>query len=123
MVENRFSDAIHPVDRYVGARLRTLRRARGYSQKQVGDKVGISFQQVQKYERGSNRMGASRLYDLACCLDVAVTWFFEGLEQMDEIAFTNPDNNALEMAVSLERIPDKSVRHAIHTLIKAAAPD
>ncbi len=66
------------VDRYVGHRMNMCRIFRGMSQAALGDDLGISFQQVQKYERGSNRISASRLYDLCRIFKVPVMYFFEG---------------------------------------------
>ncbi len=67
----------HPVDVHVGSRMRQRRTLLGMSQTKVGDAVGLTFQQVQKYERGSNRIGSSRLYEFAKVLDVPVSYFFD----------------------------------------------
>lgn len=69
----------NPVDVHVGNRIRLRRTLLGMSQERLGNALGLTFQQVQKYERGRNRVGASRLYDLACVLDVPVGFFFAGL--------------------------------------------
>ena len=69
-----------PIDRHVGQRLRALRRAKGLSQSQLAALCELSFQQIQKYEHGDNRISASRLYRLALALDVSITALFEGLE-------------------------------------------
>jgi transcriptional regulator with XRE-family HTH domain len=66
-----------PIDVYAGARLRLRRNMLGISQEQLGKAVGLTFQQIQKYERGTNRMGASRLAQMMKILDVTVDWFFE----------------------------------------------
>ncbi|MBL4614923.1 MAG: helix-turn-helix transcriptional regulator, partial [Magnetovibrio sp.] len=66
-----------PVDVHVGARLRQRRTLLGMSQEKLGEAVGLTFQQIQKYERGANRIGASRLYQLSNVLDVSVSYFFE----------------------------------------------
>ncbi|MBN8543206.1 MAG: helix-turn-helix transcriptional regulator [Alphaproteobacteria bacterium] len=68
----------HPVDVHVGKRLRLKRTIMGLSQESIGKAIGVTFQQIQKYERGINRMGASRLYDFAKTLNVPVSYFFEG---------------------------------------------
>ena len=70
----------HPVDVHVGQRVRQRRWMVGMTQQQLGNKVGIKFQQIQKYETGTNRISASRLWDIAAALDVPVAFFFEGLE-------------------------------------------
>ena len=67
----------HNVDVHVGARMRQRRTLLGMSQSKLGDAVGLTFQQIQKYERGSNRIGSSRLYEFAKVLDVPVSHFFE----------------------------------------------
>ena len=67
----------HPVDVYVGTRMRQRRTLLAMSQTKLGDAVGLTFQQVQKYERGSNRLGSSRLYEFAKVLDVPVSYFFD----------------------------------------------
>lgn len=69
----------HPVDVHVGKRIRHRRWMVGVTQQQLADKVGIKFQQIQKYETGMNRVSASRLWDIADALDVSVAFFFEGL--------------------------------------------
>ena len=69
----------NPVDIHVGQRLRLRRTLLGMSQEKLGDAVGLTFQQIQKYERGANRIGASRLYQLSRILDVPVAYFFEEL--------------------------------------------
>ncbi len=65
-----------PVDVHVGARVRVRRTLLGMSQEKLGEAIGLTFQQVQKYERGANRIGSSRLYDLTRVLDVPVEYFF-----------------------------------------------
>jgi transcriptional regulator with XRE-family HTH domain len=74
------SVSIHPVDLHVGMRLRLRRREMKVTQTDLAEHLGISFQQVQKYERGMNRLSASRLYEIAGILRVSVEYFFEGLE-------------------------------------------
>jgi transcriptional regulator with XRE-family HTH domain len=69
----------HPVDSHVGQRIRQRRWMSGMTQQQLAEKVGIKFQQIQKYETGMNRVSASRLFDVAQALDVPISFFFEGL--------------------------------------------
>lgn len=79
----------HPIDVHVGQRIRRRRWMLGMTQQQLGTAVGIKFQQIQKYETGMNRVSASRLYDIAQSLDVAVAFFFEGISEdgsVDEVA-------------------------------------
>lgn len=77
------SPSIHRVDVHVGNRVRTRRRLRGMSQGDLARACDITFQQIQKYERGANRVSASRLYQLAGVLGVTPGWFFVGLDQVD----------------------------------------
>src|SRR5579872_3514428 len=72
----------HPVDVHVGKRLRQRRTILGLSQEAIGNAIGVTFQQVQKYERGVNRMGSSRLFEFSKILSVPVSYFFEGLEKV-----------------------------------------
>ena len=69
-----------PIDIHVGQRVRARRKMLGLSQTQLGQELGVTFQQVQKYERGTNRIGSSRLFRMSNTLDVPVAYFFEGAE-------------------------------------------
>ena len=83
LVEDRAKRATgvsHPIDIHVGNKIRQQRTLLGFSQGRLGAAVGLTFQQVQKYERGSNRVGASRLYEISLILRVPVAFFFDGLE-------------------------------------------
>ncbi len=73
----------HPVDVHVGKRIRQRRWMLGMTQQQLAEAVGIKFQQIQKYETGTNRVSASRLWDVAGALDVPISFFFEGLDTQD----------------------------------------
>lgn len=86
----------HPVDRHVGFQLRLRRRQLGLSQEKLAEALGLTFQQVQKYERGANRVSASRLWELARALEVSVDWFFDGLEGSDAAAA--PEGGMLDEA-------------------------
>lgn len=96
----KLPEEIHPVDIEVGANVRLRRKAMGVSQQDLAKALGVSFQQVQKYERGTNRISASRLYDIAACLGVNVEYFFDGL----------PANNA-PIVTEDEAIVQEFMRH------------
>ncbi|ATU94405.1 helix-turn-helix domain-containing protein [Phyllobacterium zundukense] len=81
----------HPVDLYVGQQIRRRREAIGVSQQALARKAGISFQQIQKYERGKNRVSASKLYVVACALRVPITYFFPEIDETDPIPTNGPD--------------------------------
>lgn len=70
----------NPIDAHVGARVRLRRMLVGMSQERLGELLGVTFQQIQKYEKGANRIGASRLFEVSGVLEVPVTFFFEGLQ-------------------------------------------
>ena len=106
----------HPVDAHVGKRIRHRRWMVGMTQQQLADKVGIKFQQIQKYETGMNRVSASRLWDIAESLGVTISFFFEGLTDApvntagaggtDILA----DKEALELVRSYYAIPEAQRR-------------
>lgn len=84
----------HPIDAYVGKRLRFRRKMQSMSQTKLGDAVGLTFQQIQKYERGANRIGASRLFEFSQILEVPVSYFFDDMP--DEIKETGGARQALD---------------------------
>ncbi|NBB52649.1 helix-turn-helix domain-containing protein [Rhizobium sp. CRIBSB] len=79
MARGKGEDGPHPVDRHVGRRVCEKRISLGYNQSDLGRALGLTFQQVQKYEKGSNRISASKLWDIARFFKVDVAYFFEGL--------------------------------------------
>ncbi len=105
----------HPVDAHVGKRIRHRRWMVGMTQQQLADKVGIKFQQIQKYETGMNRVSASRLWDVADALGVQISFFFEGLaEGQVNAAYAHgdmmADKEALELVRSYYAIPEAQRR-------------
>ena len=104
----------HPVDAHVGKRIRHRRWMIGMTQQQLADKVGIKFQQIQKYETGMNRVSASRLWDIADALGVTIAFFFEGLAEGVQAAATGhdmmADKEALELVRSYYAIPEAQRR-------------
>jgi transcriptional regulator with XRE-family HTH domain len=107
----------HPVDVHVGKRVRHRRWMVGMTQQQLAEKVGIKFQQIQKYETGMNRVSASRLWDIAEALSVPVAFFFEGLgaaeADLPEAAVPGDilaDKEALELVRSYYAIPENQRR-------------
>jgi len=105
----------HPVDVHVGKRVRHRRWMVGMTQQQLADKVGIKFQQIQKYETGMNRISASRLWDISDALGVSINYFFEGLEAdapvIDEqLGDILADKEALMLVRSYYAIPEAQRR-------------
>ena len=85
IIRSKDNRMMHPVDKYVGIRLRTRRQILGLSQQDIGERVGITFQQLQKYEKGINRISISRLYEFSQILGVPIEWFVEGFEDYNAI--------------------------------------
>ncbi len=125
----------NPVDIHVGTRVRLRRQLLKMSQEKLGDQLGVTFQQVQKYERGTNRVGASRLWRMSQVMDVPVSFFYEGLETSDtthEFAendqtpivydfINSTDGVSLAMAVS--KIKSKAIRRQVLELARALASE
>ena len=128
----------HPVDVHVGARARMRRTLLGMTQTDLGDAIGVTFQQVQKYERGVNRIGASRLYDLCRVLDVSIDYFFEdmpaavaanspatkGRDKAKKLTGYEPDPMAnrretLGLVRAFYKIEDAEIRRQVYEMIKA----
>lgn len=114
-----------PVDIHVGRRLYERRRFLKISQKALADQTGITFQQIQKYERGANRISASRLYDLAKVLRVPPSYFFEGLPSptLPTMRDGDPMTHPLTLAVvsAFIRIRSPRIRAALLALLKSMA--
>lgn len=109
----------HPVDTHVGKRIRHRRWMVGMTQQQLADRVGIKFQQIQKYETGMNRVSASRLFDIANVMDVPVSFFFDGVDGSAEGSQTEGhgaagdllgDKEALELVRAYYSIPEAQRR-------------
>ncbi len=131
-----------PIDVHVGSRIRLRRTLMGMSQERLGEALGLTFQQVQKYERGVNRVGASRLYDLSRVLDVPISFFFDDMPDSsgngaspsniagfaERAEFGGPGDDPLAKRETLElvrayyRITDPSVRKRVFELIKSMGP-
>ena len=101
----------HPVDAYVGKRIRHRRWMVGMTQQQLADKVGIKFQQIQKYETGMNRVSASRLWDISESLGVPISFFFDGLAGAEPLKTDAVgDKEAAELVRSYFAIPEQQRR-------------
>ncbi len=130
----------NPIDVHVGAQVRLRRTLLGMSQEKLGESIGLTFQQVQKYERGANRISASRLFDLSRVLDVPVSFFFDDMPETVEAASparvakgtapkaaaggdTDPNPMArretLELVRAYYRISDPTVRKSVYLLARS----
>jgi transcriptional regulator with XRE-family HTH domain len=128
--------APNPVDRHVGSRVRMRRILIGMSQEKLGEALGLTFQQVQKYEKGTNRIGASRLQHIARQLGVPVEYFFDGAPQIElkQDGFQEaPDTNyvadflttsdGVQLIRAFLKIRDGKVRRRFVELVEAVASD
>jgi transcriptional regulator with XRE-family HTH domain len=123
----------NPIDVHVGSRVRLRRTLLGMSQEKLGDALGLTFQQVQKYERGANRIGSSRLFKLSQILDVPVSFFFDdmadgvatagaGLGEGVQQPFESDQlsrRETLELVRAYYRISDPLTRKRVFELVKA----
>ncbi len=117
-------DGPHPVDIQVGRRARERRTLEGMSQTAVAERLGLTFQQLQKYERGHNRISASKLYELANIFDVPVAYFYEGMEASKDAPSrdeTLTKRETLELVKAYYSISDPAVRDSIRGVIQAVA--
>jgi len=126
----------HPIDKFVGGRVRQQRMFVGMSQEQLGSKLGLTFQQIQKYENGANRVSASRLWEMSKIFEVPICFFFEGTEAKHEehlqnvVGFADSEQSKLIVGSDSERlklnryfvqISNPSLRRAVIDLAKSIA--
>ena len=112
------------VDAYVGERIRDRRTSLGLTQEHLASALQISYQQVQKYETGANRVSAGRLFELARILDIDVGYFFEGLNEQDDVApldHGGKNRSAIELVRNFAAIEKQTVRAALSGLVKTIA--
>jgi transcriptional regulator with XRE-family HTH domain len=134
MIENKKKP--NPIDIHVGSRIRLRRTMLGMSQEKLGESLGITFQQIQKYEKGTNRVGASRLQNISSILNVPVSFFFEdapgdqgGQGGMAEASSSNyvvdflSSSEGLQLNRAFVKISDPKIRRRVVDLVKALAAD
>lgn len=135
--EERNARRANPMDAHVGSRVRLRRMLLGMSQEKLGEQLGLTFQQVQKYEKGVNRIGASRLFDLANVLNVPIQFFYDeaplgegmggltmGMAERPQEGFVIDflsSREGLELNKAFVRIQDPKVRRAIVDLVRTLA--
>ena len=123
----------NPVDLHVGARIRMRRKILGVSQERLAEDLGLTFQQIQKYERGANRVSASKLYEIARSLQSSVAYFFEGLADTTSDGMAEGGEpfvhdflmtpEGLELASLFPRISRQKVRRRILELVRSMAEE
>lgn len=131
--------APNPIDKHVGSRVRMRRMMLGMSQEKLGDALGLTFQQVQKYEKGTNRIGASRLQQISDILQVPVSFFFEGVPSVPGVPEASTGmseapspayvsdflatSDGLALTKAFVQIKDARLRRRIVDLVEAIAAD
>lgn len=121
----------NPIDVYVGSRIRMRRNILGMSQEKLGEHLGITFQQIQKYEKGTNRVGASRLQAIASILEVPPSFFFDGapggqeglMEESQSTYMVDflSSTEGIQLNCAFARIEDPKVRRKVIDLVRALA--
>lgn len=119
------------IDKHVGLRVRWRRKELKLSQEALAGRLGLTFQQIQKYERGTNRISAGRLYELAQALDASIMYFYRGIEEVGEglaglaeegDEFTGLiDSDAVDLVSAYQSIPDLDLRKSILTMVRKSA--
>jgi transcriptional regulator with XRE-family HTH domain len=117
----------NPIDRHVGLRIRMRRKELGFSQERLAEAVGVTFQQIQKYERAANRVSASKLWELAQALNSGIGYFFDGLVEMQADPGSPREGmhdflltpEGLELAACFPRIPTPRLRRRLVELVRA----
>jgi transcriptional regulator with XRE-family HTH domain len=136
MLQKTHPKSPNPTDQYVGSRVRMRRMMLSMSQTELGDAIGVTFQQVQKYEKGTNRIGASRLHRIVNVLQTPVSFFFEDPRESsavskDRRASPSPDyvseflttSDGLALVDAFSQIEDRNVRRSIVRLAQEIAKD
>ena len=123
----------NPIDRHVGLRIRMRRKELAISQERLAEAIGLTFQQVQKYERAANRVSASKLWEVARALNTSISYFYEGLGKPEEsTTFNLPREEVhdflltpegIELANAFPKIPRGRVRRKILDLVRAMAEE
>ena len=125
--------AVNPIDKHVGSRVRMRRMMLSMSQEKLGGALGLTFQQVQKYEKGTNRIGASRIQHLSQILQVPVAFFFDGAPRPQDDQAINDvgafvtdflaTSNGLALMTAFAKINNKKIQHSILQMIEEIAAD
>lgn len=121
-VSSEISNKIQYIDLYIGMRIRERRVRLGMSQAELADAIGVTYQQVRKYEHGINRVSASRLYLIATVLQVSMDYFLEGYEACGrQIAPTSHSRMTLELSENFSKIKDERHKQIVADLARALA--
>ena len=117
----RTGNRTQDIDRHVSARVRERRIMLGFTQQQLADLIGVTYQQAHKYERGINRISAGRLFEIAHVLSVPVNYFFEGLSDEEGRQISSRERMCLELARNFAQIPNERHQEALSQLARVLA--
>ena len=106
------------IDRHVGERIRRRRVMLGLTQEQLGEALGISYQQIQKYETGANRVSAGRLFMISQILEVGIAVLFDGLGEEVDSDVSNASRHVIELVRAFSKISDEKVRGSVMSLVR-----
>lgn len=106
------------IDRHVGERIRRRRVMLGLTQEQLGEALGISYQQIQKYETGANRVSAGRLFMISQILEVNIAVLFDGIGEKNEDDIGNTSRHVIELVRAFSKISDEKVRGSVMSLVR-----
>jgi transcriptional regulator with XRE-family HTH domain len=126
-----FEAGPNPIDRHVGLRIRLRRKELGISQEKLAESIGLTFQQVQKYERAANRVSASKLWEVARALETSISYFYEGLPTDGELRYNSGPKledfllttEGMELARYFPQIPQQGIRRQILELVRTMAAE
>jgi transcriptional regulator with XRE-family HTH domain len=121
--QRRAGNRTQDIDRHVGARVRERRIMLGFTQQQLADLIGVTYQQAHKYERGINRVSAGRLFEIAHVLNVPVNHFFEGLMEDEGRQVSSRERMCLELARNFAHIPNERHQEALSQLARVLAAE
>jgi len=109
------------IDRHVGERIRRRRVMLGLTQEQLGEALGISYQQIQKYETGANRVSAGRLFKVSQILEVGVSTLYDGLGEVADEGINGASRHVIELVRAFSKISDDKVRASVMSLVRSLA--
>jgi transcriptional regulator with XRE-family HTH domain len=119
----RIGGRAQDIDHHVGARVRERRIMLGFTQQQLADLIGVTYQQAHKYERGINRISAGRLFEIAHVLSVPINYFFEGLDGEASRSASPRERMCLELARNFAQIPNERHQEALSQLARVLAAE
>ena len=120
----RKNDYIEEIDKFIGNKIYSLRLAKGLSRQQLSKVIGVTHQQLQKYEKGNNRISVGRLVLIAKALDKNISYFYEGLETgNNETTVTQHQRMCIEVSRNFMKIENTEHQNAVNTLIKSLIKD